>query len=223
MPQRKSKKIIFYFFLLLILGSINNISLSNIKLYHIKNINLFGLSNLDKEFLLNEIKNLNLKNIFFINKKDINSLIEANPIIEKYQVFKKYPSTINIEAKKTNFLAQINKSGEIFIIGSNGKLSKNKVKNKNLPFIFGNPKIEEFLEFKEIVDKSKFSYKQIKNLYFFPSKRWDIKLMDNTLIKLSKNYKLNKLDDVYEFINSQKPKKFNIIDARIKNQIIIND
>ena len=67
-----------------------------------------------------------------------------------------------------------------FFIGSNGKFIKNNSLNNQLPFIFGNPTIKEFLNFKEIIDKSKFSYDEIKNLYFFPSKRWDLELKNNT-------------------------------------------
>ena len=223
MHQRKSKKIITYFFLLFILGSINNTYLSKVNFYDVKNINLFGLSDSDSENLLIEINTLNLKNIFNLNRNEINDLIESKPIVEKFKIIKKYPSTINIQIQKTNFLAQLNQTGDIMLIGSNGKLSRNTIKNNKLPFIFGNPKIEEFLKFKEVIDDSKFSFKEIKNFYFFPSGRWDIKLYDNILIKLSKNYTQNKLDYVYEFIKSQNNKKLNIIDARIKNQIILND
>ena len=36
----------------------------------------------------------------------------------------------------------------------------------------------------------------IQNLYFYPSKRWDIKFKDDNLIKLSKNYTTESLNDV---------------------------
>ena len=44
--------------------------------------------------------------------------------------------------------------------------------------------IIEFFNIKKIIDESKISYAEIKNLYFFPSKRWDLELRDNTIIKL---------------------------------------
>jgi cell division protein FtsQ len=56
--------------------------------------------------------------------------------------------------------------------------------NNQLPFIFGNPTVIEFFKIKEIIDKSKISYSEIKKLYFYPSKRWDLELRDNTIIKL---------------------------------------
>ena len=223
MLQKKSKKIIIYFFLLFIFGSINNISLSKVELYSVKNINLSGLSELESKSLLYEINRLNLANIFNLNEKKINNLIQSNPRIEKYNIFKKYPSTIDIEIKKTTYLARLNYKGELMLIGSNGKLSKYDNKINMLPIIFGNPDIEEFLKFKEAIDRSKFSYKNIQNLYFYPSKRWDIKFKDDTLIKLSKNYTTERLNDVHQFLKSLNKNKFIIIDARIKNQIILND
>ena len=84
--------------------------------------------------------------------------------------------------KKTNFIAKINHNNEIFVIGSNGKLIPNTFQVSDLPFIFGKPEIKEFLKFKKIVDQSKFSFHEIDSLYFFPSKRWDIKLKNNILL-----------------------------------------
>ena len=43
MHQRKSKKILIYFFLFLSVGSINNIYLNNFKFDKIKNIKISGL------------------------------------------------------------------------------------------------------------------------------------------------------------------------------------
>ena len=43
MPQRKGKKILIYFFLLLLVGSINNDTINSLKFENIKNINVLGL------------------------------------------------------------------------------------------------------------------------------------------------------------------------------------
>ena len=65
MPQRKGKKILIYFFLLLLVGSINNNSINSLKFENIKNINVLGLGHNDNKVLLNDIIDLNLGNIFF--------------------------------------------------------------------------------------------------------------------------------------------------------------
>ena len=222
MLQRKSK-ILIYFFLLIILGSINNTYLTNIKFNKVENINISGLNYSDNKIILKKIKNLNLENIFFLDKDAINKIINSNTSIHKYEIFKKYPSTIDIVIEKTVFLANMNYNGSIFTLGSNGKLTKNYFLNQDLPFIFGNPNISEFLNLKKIIDDSDISYNQIKNFYFFKSKRWDVELANNILIKLSENKIKESLDNAYKFLNDGNLENIKIIDARIKNQIIIND
>ena len=218
MQQRKSKKILIYFFLLLLVGSINNINLNGLIFKNINNINVVGLDIKDKSSLIKKIKNFNIKNIFLISKIDLINGIESNSIIEKYSIFKRYPSSLDIKIEKTRFLAKINKNGQIFYIGSNGKFIKNDFLKSQLPFIFGNPEVIEFLDIKEIIDKSKISYTDVKNLYFFPSKRWDLELRDNTIIKLPRNNISLALNLAIEFLDDNK-----FIDARINNQIILDD
>ena len=218
MQQRKSKKILIYFFLLLVVGSINNSNLNSLKLQNINNINIAGLDIKDKSILLNKIEKFNINNIFSIRKIDLTNKIESNPLVESYSIFKIYPSSLDIKIEKTKFLAKINKNGQTFYIGSNGKFIKNNSFNNQLPFIFGNPEVIEFFNIKEIIDKSKISYTKIKNLYFFPSKRWDIELRDNTIIKLPRDNINHTLNLVIEFLDDNK-----FIDARIKNQIILDD
>ena len=218
MQQRKSKKILIYFFLLLIVGSINNINLNRLKFQNVNNINITGLGIENKLILLKKIENFNLNNIFLINKINLKDEIESNTLVENYSIFKRYPSALDINIEKTKFLAKINKNGQIFYIGSNGKFIKNNFSNNELPFIFGNPEVFEFFKIKEIIDNSKISYTEIKNLYFFPSKRWDLELADNTIIKLPNDNINLALNLALEFLNDHKR-----IDARIKNQIILND
>ena len=220
MQQRKSKKILLYFFLLLVVGSINNINFNSLTLQNINNININinGLDIKNKSTLLKQIENFNLNNIFLISKIDLTNEIESNSLVENYSVFKRYPSSIDINIEKTKLLAKINKNNQIFYIGSNGKFVKNDFLNNQLPFVFGNPEVIEFFYIKEIIDKSKISYSEIKNLYFFPSKRWDLELRDNTIIKLPNDNISLALNLALEFLNENK-----FIDARIENQIILDD
>ena len=223
MHQRKSKKIVIYFFLLIIVSSINNSSINNIKFNRIENIFVSGLSEKDNQILLKEIENLNLKTIFYINKKGLTNLLNKNSLIETYEVFKKYPSTINIKIDKTNFFAKTNINGKTFLVGSNGKLTLNETDYNELPYIFGKADVQEFLKLKKVIDESKFSYQQIKNFYFFPSNRWDIKFKDEFILKLPNKFTNEKLDQIYKFIENYKIKNFVIIDARVENQIILNE
>ena len=84
MHQNKSKKILFYFFLLFVVGSINNITLSKMKFFQIKNINIKGLADVENEILLSNLNNIFLKNILLINKNEISEVIEKNTLVEPY-------------------------------------------------------------------------------------------------------------------------------------------
>ena len=223
MHQRKGKKILFYLFLLIIVGSINNNSLSKIQFEKIQNIKISGLSENENMELLENIKNLNLENIFLIKRNQISKIINSNNLVENYEIFKKYPNSIEIKIEKTNFLAKISRNGKISLVGSNGKLSDIKFSDRELPFIFGKPKINEFLEFNNIIEQSRFSLNDIKNLYFFPSKRWDLELKNNVILKLSRDHIKLSLDQAFELLNDDNFNDIKIVDARIKNQIILND
>ena len=222
MQQRKSKKILIYFFLLCLFGSINNTDFNKLKIQNIIDVKILGLENDNNLVLLESIKNLKLDNILFTDNKDLKNLINSNSLVENYKIIKRYPSSIDIKIEKTKFLARINNNKKIYLVGSNGKLTESNFYDNELPFIFGKPKIEEFINFKKIIDNSKLSYNDIKNFYFFSSKRWDLELKNNVIIKLSKNYIEDSLDLVVQFLNDQNFEDIKIIDTRIKDQIILN-
>jgi len=224
MHQQKGKKILLYLFLLLIVGSINNTALTKVQFKKIKDIQISGLNQNQNIILLESIKKLILnKNIFFLNENAISKIIDSNSIVENYKIFKNYPSALDIKIERTEFLAKINNNGKIFLIGSNGKLSDIKFSDKELPFIFGKPEIDEFIKFTSTIENSNFSLSEIKNLYFFPSKRWDLELKNNIILKLSKSHTKLSLDQAFTILNDNNFNNIKVVDARIKNQIILND
>ena len=220
MRQRKSKQILTYFFLLFLFGSITNLTFQDNQLLNLKKIIVSGLDEKENEDLKNKIHDLKIENIFFINENQIKNVIEINSLIESYKISKIYPSTLDIKINKTNLLAKINKNGKILFVGSNGKLLETFSHNKELPFIFGKPKIQEFLDLKKVLDESKFSYDEVKNFYFFPSKRWDLELEKNIILKLPRYNSKTSLDHVFDFLALKNFKNNFTIDARVKNQII---
>ena len=77
MQKGKSKRILNYFFLLILLASINNTNVNNFKDFdEFKNIKINGLSDHENLNLLKKIENLNLENIFFLNGNEINRVIK---------------------------------------------------------------------------------------------------------------------------------------------------
>ena len=63
----------------------------------------------------------------------------------------------------------------------------------------------------------------IENFYFYPSKRWDIELKNNIVLKLPKDDIKISLDYSFNFLKNNNFKNNKVIDARVKNQIILND
>ena len=222
MLQQINKKIIFYISLIIILGTFNNKNLKNFDLPKINIVDVEGIEFNENEYT--KITNLiKFNNLLSIQKSQIKEILNSNNLIEKYEVFKRYPSSIEIKIVKTNFLASTNINGKNYLVGSNGKFINTKDPLKNFPFIFGNFEIEKFLEFKNIILQTEFKYNKIKNFYYFPSGRWDIEMISGVLIKLpitgikeSLNLSIDLLDDI-EFSNIK------ILDIRQKNQIVIND
>ena len=145
MLQQINKKIFFYISLVIILGTFNNKNLKNFELPKISMVNIEGIEFNDNEYLkiINLIK---LDNLFSVQKSQIKEILNSNNLIEEYEVFKRYPSSIEIKIKKANFLASTNVNGKNYIVGSNGKFINTKEYYQNLPFIFGNFETEKFLE-----------------------------------------------------------------------------
>ena len=223
MHQLISKKIIIYLLLFFLLGTVNNYSIVNFSLPKIKNIEIYGIDLNESVKIRNIIENSNIKNIFSINRYSLKNSICSINFIEKFEIFKNYPSTLKIKIKKTKFIALTKKNGIDYFIGSNGKLIKTNDLNLKLPYVFGDLDVKEFIRFKDKIDKSNFNFNQISKLYFYKSKRWDIETVKGNIIKLPIENIRKSLD---LFIRLSKENKFtdsSIIDFRQKNQIILNE
>lgn len=223
MHQRISKKIIIYLFFFLILVTANNINLLNLNFLKIITLNVSGLNNLEKQKFKKDFDFLIKQDLIFLNKDKISKKIFANKAVEDLFVFKNYPSELDIFIKKTNFLAITKKNNQNYYIGSNGNLILTKKKLKNLPFIFGDVEPDDFLKLKDYMDNSEFNFDQIKDFYFFKSKRWDIKTKDGLIIKLPLDEVEKSLNNLSKIIALEKFKNKKIIDLRQKNQVILND
>ena len=228
MHQNVDKKFFFLFLFLLLffLTSINSQIFIKKKesFYNLKSIKVTGLDqtlNLEIEKNLNFLKNTN---IFFLDKKILKNQINKYKFIEKYNVIKLYPSKIILELKQAEFLAKTIKDNEIFLIGSNGKFIniKNFNNNEDLPLVFGKFTAEKFIYFKKLLSKSNLNYNNIKEIFFYPSGRIDIKNKDSVIIKFPKE-NLEEAINIASRILNNKNLKNNIIDLRIKNHLILSD
>jgi cell division septal protein FtsQ len=223
MPLPINRKIFIYLFIFFILGTYTNKKFSNLSFPKIDNYQITGLSEDGNNKIFQDLSYLQNQNLFFLKKNKILKVINSHNEIEKYSVFKNYPSNLDIVIERTDLLALTKKNGQDFLIGLNGKLIKPKNFNIDLPFVYGNIDILEFLKLKKIIDNSDFDYTKIKNLYYFKSKRWDIETKDNLLIKLP----ITKLEKSFELIlkmyKEEEFKDFKTIDLRQDNLVILNE
>ena len=215
-----SRKIFFYFFLIIFLTTFNNRHFSEIKLRNINKIRIIGLEKSEKQNLLEKLKFIESRNIFFLNKIEIMNVLNAQKIIENYTISKKYPSSLEIRIKKTKFLANVFDDGKSFLLGSNGKLIRSIEANEDLPIIFGKYNKESFFNLLQSVEQSNFKLSEIKNFYFFKSGRWDIKTNLDITIKLPKNNLKDSLNLSAIILNNREFKKINILDLRQNGQVI---
>lgn len=222
MPQKKNKKILIYIFLFLIIGTLNNKNLNLINFMDETKVYVTGLDNKNNLEIKDNLNFLKLYNLFFLDKKKIKDILSSNSLVEKYSVFKKYPSTLNVQITKTIFLAKVKKNSDLFFLGSNGKLTKLTNIEQDIPFIFGDYINKNFFELKDIIDNTSFDYKEIKNLFFFKSGRWDIETNNGILIKLPKNNLKESLELLIDFLSKNHTSSINKIDLRQRNQIIVN-
>ena len=137
MPQQKSRKILIYIFLFLIIGTLNNKNLIKTNFIKLNTITVTGLEEKNNIDLVNNLNFLKFDNLMFLDKSQIVDIIGSNTLIENFFVFKKYPSTLNIEIQKTEFLAQTKKENKNFFLGSNGKLTRTDNLRSDIPYIFG--------------------------------------------------------------------------------------
>ena len=98
----------------MIIGTLNNKNLNKIDLKKINTINVKGLGEKKNNELIYDLNFLKIRNIFFIKKSEITKIINSYNLVEEYSVFKIYPSTLDIQIKKTKFLAQLKKKMVIF-------------------------------------------------------------------------------------------------------------
>ena len=217
----KKKKIIIYLLFLLILSTTNGkfVVTKNSYSSKINQINIEGLSSADNAKIVSELNNLIYKNILLISKDEIQMVINKFNIIQEYSVKKIYPSTININIIPTKFIARLSNNDQL--VGANGKLIEGKQNSEILPQIFGEFDSLNFLQFKKITTRSKFTFANFKTLYFFPSNRWDILTYDNILIKLPQDNISTSLDLAYKIINNNNFKNINLIDLRVSKNLII--
>jgi len=223
MLHQINKKILIYIFFFIFLGTFNNKDLNKIKFFKLDDIKVIGLQDDENYQLIKQLELFRLKNLYLLDKFEIKNILNSSNLIKDYSIFKRYPSTIEININPANLLAKVQKNGKNFYFGSNGRLIDKKNNNEELPFIFGEFRNKDFFDLYKIIKDTKFDYSEIKNLFFFNSGRWDIETKSGTIIKLPRDGLKESFDLILRILDKNDFDQIKIIDVRQKKQVIINE
>jgi len=217
---RKNKIIIYLLFLFILsTTSAKFINDQNALSSSVSKINITGLSERKNLEILNNLNNILYKSIFVISKDEIKKILEKHNIIQEFSIKKIYPSTLKIEIKPTKFIARVSNNGQ-YLVGANGKLIEDRNNSELLPYIFGEFNSQHFLSFKQNIEKSIFSFSNLKTLYFFPSGRWDILTDNDILIMLPQEHLVTSLNLSKKLIDNDNFKDNKFIDLRVTNHLV---
>ena len=86
--KSKSKKILVYFFIFLLIGSLNNKNFEFINFFKINKIIVTGLNNENNYELHENLNFLRNNNLLFLNKNKIKDILSSNSLVENYFIFK---------------------------------------------------------------------------------------------------------------------------------------
>ena len=219
-------KLFLYIFFFIFLSSIFNFKILKIyqNKFKLKNINISGLSYHEKKNIQIELDKFKNINIFKIDKEKLNESFNNFDFLENVSVNKIIPSALDISLTKTSILGKTLINGEMFYIGANRKfINSNQLFeiNNDVAMVFGNFKIDEYLDLLEILKDYKLNIKNIVKYYYYKNKRWDLLFSNgHTLMLPSKN--INESIKIYKKLSdNQTLINVKIVDLRIFNQIIL--
>ncbi len=221
------KKIYLYIFIFLFLSTSYNLNLSKNfnQIGLIKSIDIIGLSKKEEILIKEELKTYLNSNVFLLNKDLILKSLNQFNFLEKIIVKKIFPSKLEVNLKKTKFLGTTIIDGRKYYIGSNGMFTKSdQINNENnLPLVFGNFQINDFLELQNNLKKQNINLNQIDKYFFYKNKRWDLQINGGLLLKLPSKDLNNSLKIYKKLIENNDLHSIKIIDLRMSNQIILTD
>jgi len=226
--MKKFYRIIILIIVLIFLSTFNPAELNLVskkgdKLFKIKNIEIKNNVLINKSEIKEKLNNIYKKNIFFIKSTDIEEPLKKINFLEKIEVKKKYPNTIEIKIFETRPIAVLFKKKVKYLLDSSSNLIffDSNINHSSLPNVFGEGAENNFLNFFHQLEKNNFPNKKIKNFYYFQIGRWDLQLLNNKVIK----FPHKKIDDAItksiELLNREDFKKYNIIDLRVDGKIIV--
>ena len=171
--------------------------------------------------IIRDLSFLYEKNPAFISTNKIQEILTKIDFIESFEIKKIYPDKIKIKIfeKKPIVILQNKKEKKYYT--SSGDLVDfvDLDEFKNLPIVFGDKK--NFEIFYGILKNLKFPINEIKALYLFETKRWDLITFDDQIVKLPINNFESSLKNFIELREKLSFSKYKTFDYRINGQLIL--
>ena len=173
---------------------------------------------LNTEYMINN-------NIFFLDENKILKKLDNLNFLENIKIQKNYPATLKITANKTKLLAVTYLDQKKYFIGNNEKFISAMQLNNNyeLPIIFGQFLISDFLKLRKTLSKNNIDQDKIIKYYFHKNKRWDLYFKNNIVIKLPNKSIIKAIKLYKNFIDNNEIKPNSIIDLRVNNRLILSN
>ena len=221
MPQLidKKKKIYFYIFFLILLSTPLNLKYNSFikEIFKIKNIKV-----VPNELIFEEVYNLLNQNIFKLNNSNLKNFLNKYTHLKSIEIKKIYPDTLEVLITKSSPIAIIDNQITFTYLGDNGKVFKDNIEYNSIPILKGELDIADTIVVLNLLDKSLYKLEDIKEIIFFPTKRINIILNDDKILKFPIYIDLKYINKTYDFLQSIKTGK-QVIDFRILGKIILKN
>ena len=215
----KKKKIFFYIFFLILLSTPLNLKYNTFikEIFKIKNIKI-----VPNELVFEEVYNLLNQNILKLNNANLKNFLNKYTYLKSIEIKKIYPDTLEVLITKSSPIAIIDNQISFTYLGDNGKVFKDNKEYNSIPILKGEIDIAEAIIVLNLLDKSIYKLEDIKEIIFFPTKRINIILKDNKILKFPISIDLKYINKTYNFLKTIKTEK-QVIDFRVLERIILKN
>ena len=191
--------------------------------FKIQNIEIINNHLIRENDIVERLAHIYEKNILFIERNDVERPLKSIDFLEKIEVKKTYPNTITIKVYETKPIAILFKKNHKYLLDSSSNLitfSENMLID-DFPSVFGEGAEQDFINFYNQLENNNFPNQKIKNFYYFQIGRWDLKLLNDLIIKFPASKIIEAIQQSVELLTRKDFENYNVIDLRIHGKIVV--
>jgi cell division septal protein FtsQ len=218
--------ILLFSFIFLTTYTPKNLNITNKEknnFFKIKKIEVTNNYKIKESIVFNRLNHLYNKNIIFLTNKDVLTYLLDLDYLERIEIKKKYPDTIVIKISETEPLAILYRENKKYVLDSLSNLIvlEESLNEKKLPKVFGLKAENDFINFFNQLTSNKFPKNRIKSYTYFQINRWDLKLVNDQIIKFPAEKRKEAIQQSVELLEREDFKKYKVIDLRIDGKIVV--